>query len=242
MPRKREKAFSISHAPAGFGRIARALLWALLAAAPLPLHAEPQFYLRLESTGQAYGPFELREGAPVQLGRARFTVVPVAPAPAPAPDPVDAGNRRDITGYDGIRFGDSVDDVLRALLWLPGVDKDDLGAPMLRKARGEPHHQYRVLRSPDDPASRSEVLVIFDAAGVEMLQETFGGEWRWDRGAVRREFDRKKKALEEAWGPPSESLPDYVEWVRPSGMGALRLDEPAQPGDLPVLKLGVRRK
>lgn len=223
-------------------RLAAFVLCGITALAHHRVHAEPQFYLRLENTGQEYGPFELREGAPVHLGRAIFTVVPV-PSPA-APVTPEAGpvERRDITGYDGIRFGDSVDDVLRALLWLPGVEKDDLGAPMLRKARGEPHHQYRVVRSPDDAESRSEVLVIFDPAGVEMLQDTFSGEWMWDRAAARREFDRKKQALEELWGRPTESLRDYVEWIRPSGLGALRLDEPERPGELPVLKLGIRRK
>ncbi len=228
-------------APASRAPLLLALGLVLLCAS-VSAQQHPRFLLRLENTGQEFGPFELREGETIQLGRAEFTVVPVPPepaAPAAAP-PTEA--HHDIVGYDGIRFGDSVDDVLRALLWLPGVEKNDLGAPMLRKARGEPHHQYRVLRDPADPESRSEVLVIFDRAGVEMLQDTFRGEWIWDRAATRREFERRKQNLVELWGPPTTALPDYIEWIRPSGMGALRLDEPERPGDLPILKLGVRRK
>ncbi len=91
------------------------------------------FYLKSSKTGRMYGPFDYRNGAPMQIGDAEFEVVR---SPEPEPAPATAAPAAAKTGAER-------DALAAAQPWLAMVDSDDYAtawrtaAPYLRIALTE---------------------------------------------------------------------------------------------------------
>ena len=194
------------------------------------------FYLELQPSGRKLGPFEYREDAEVRLGKALFKVKPIVK------EPTTPSGSQDVTpSYDGIQLGDHYDDVLRKLIWVPGIHKNERGVPFFQKSNNEPFHVYQVFRSPDQTKSISHVFVLFEDDRVDMIQDTFHGDWIWKLEDAQREYQRIKQQLMATWGPPTNEDDGFTEWLRPDAVAVLRLDEPNDTYGAPELKFGVRK-
>jgi len=200
--------------------------------------AEPRFYLEWQPSGRRLGPFEYREGAELELGNATFKLVPVPEEKVTGVPSLEEV----LPDYDGIRLDDHREEVIRKLLWVPGVRRDDNGVPLFRKVKNEPFHMYQVFRSPDQRASLSQVFVFFEKERVVMVQDTFDGEWIWTWEDAEKEFQRRRKQFVAKWGEPNSFRDGFAEWLWPSSVAVLRLDEPSPSRSAPELKFGIRKK
>lgn len=200
--------------------------------------AEQRFYLEWQPSGRRLGPFEYREGAELELGKATFKLIPILDEDVVQPSPLQRMN----PDYDGILLGDHRHEVIRKLLWVPGVRRDGNGVPSFKKVKGEPFQLYQVFRSPDQTSDLSQVFVFFEQDRVVMVQDTFSGEWIWRWEDAEKEFERKRKNIVAKWGEPTSYRDGFAEWLWPDSIAVLRLDEPNESRAAPELKFGIRKK